>query len=81
MLARDIVKEIMAEKGIKNADMASALGVSQATLWDRLNNKKTSNMSVGKLNEMLRYLGYEVVIMPRGKANRIDGAKIAEDLT
>lgn len=79
MTARDIVKEIMAEKNITNADMANALGISQATLWDRLNSKKTNNISIGKLNEMLRYLGYEVAILPRGKASRIDGARVAGD--
>jgi len=69
----------MVEKNVSNADMASALNISQATLWDRLNSKKTNNISIGKLNEMLRYLGYEVVILPRGKASRIDGARVAGD--
>jgi hypothetical protein len=35
--------------------------------------------SVKKLNEMLRALGCELVIMPRAKAGRIDGAYIVTD--
>lgn len=79
MTAKEIVKELMSNKGVTNAEMASALNITQATLWDRLNPKKTDNMTVKKLNSMLRILGYEVVIVPRTKANRIDGAYIVED--
>ena len=79
MTAKEIVKLIMLEKDVSNADMASALDISQATMWDRLNSKKTNNITVGKLNEMLRYLGYELVILPRGNADHIDGARIVGD--
>ena len=78
MNEKEIVKEIMKEKKISNADAAAALGLTQATMWDRLNGKKT-NLSINKLNEILRYLGYELVIMPRGKANRIEGAHVVGD--
>ena len=78
MNEKEIVRTIMSEKGITNAQMANALGITQATLWDRLNGKKP-NLSIAKLNEMLRYLDYDLVIMPRGKANRIDGATIVGD--
>jgi len=79
MNSKETVKAIMEEKKISNADMAGALNISQAAMWDRLNNKKTDTITVSKLNEMLRYLGYDLVIMPRGKANRIDGTWIVED--
>lgn len=78
MNEKEIVKEIMSAKGITNAQMANALGLTQATMWDRLNGKK-ANLSIAKLNEMLRYLDYDLVIMPRGKANRIEGATIVGD--
>lgn len=77
MTDKEIVKSIMKEKGIGNAEAANALGLTPATMWDRLNGKKNS-LTVTKLNEILRYLGYDLVIMPRGKANRIDGAMIVE---
>ena len=78
MNEKEIVKTIMATKGITNAQMANALNITQATMWDRLNGKK-ANLSITKLNEMLRYLDYDLVIMPRGKANRIEGATIVGD--
>lgn len=78
MNSRDAIKEIMEAKKISNADAASALGISQATMWDRLNGK-SGTMTIMKANEILRYLGYDLVIMPRGKANRIEGAYIVED--
>ena len=84
MDARDIVKTIMKEKGKTNADLASNLNVSQAVLWDRLSTtttatKKPKSITVKKLIEMLRCLDCELVIMPRGKAGRIDGAYIVTD--
>ncbi len=71
MNAIEIVNQIMTEKEIKQADMASALDITPAALWDRLKPSK-DNISIKKLSEMLRYLNYEVVIMPRGKASHLD---------
>ncbi len=34
----------------------------KVALWDRLNPKKTNNMTIGKLNDMLSKLGYELVV-------------------
>ena len=36
-------------------------------------------MQTSAIIPMLRYLGYDLVIMPRGKVNRIDGAYLVED--
>ena len=66
MRAREIVKVIMDTFGITNAAMASRLKISQAALWDRLNNKKVKDIPVSTLSEMLRALDYKVVIVPRG---------------
>ena len=61
MKAKELVKNLMVEQEITNVKMASALGVSQATLWDRLNPKKSNNMTITTLNTMLSQLGYELV--------------------
>lgn len=66
MRAREIVKVIMDTVGITNAAMAYKLKISQAALWDRLNNKKVKDIPVSTLSEMLRALDYKVVIVPRG---------------
>ena len=65
MRAREIVKVIMEKAGITNAVMAFKLNISQAALWDRLNNKKVKDIPVSTLVEMLRALDYKVVIVPR----------------
>ena len=62
MTAKELVKTLMVEKDVSNAEMANALGITQAALWYRLNPKKTNNMTIGKLNDMLSKLGYELVV-------------------
>lgn len=74
MNARQIVKEIMNNKEITNADMAHRLSITQAALWDRLNTKKAKDIPVSTLCEMLAVMDYDVVIVPRGKGSKIDGA-------
>ena len=62
MTVKELVKKLMTDKNITNAEMANALGITQAALWDRLNPKKTNNMTMGKLSAMLSILGYDIVI-------------------
>ena len=56
-----------------NAEMAAKLDVTQVALWDRLSPKKTNNMTVKKLNEMLKMLDYKVVAVPRKSRLPEDG--------
>jgi DNA-binding Xre family transcriptional regulator len=79
MKAKEIVIKLMGEQNKTNAQMADAIGITQAAMWDRLKSPKTNNLTVKKLNEMLRALGYELVIMPRAKAGRIDGAYVVTE--
>ena len=84
MDARDIVKDIMKEKNRTNADLANNLGISVAALWDRLSKtttgtNKPKSITVKKLNDLLRCLDCELVILPRGKAGRIEGAYVVTD--
>ena len=84
MDARDIVKEIMKEKNRSNADLANNLGISVAALWDRLSktttgSNKPKSITVKKLNDLLRCLDYELVIMPRGKSGRMDDAYLVTE--
>lgn len=76
---KEILKDIVDKKDIKPANMAAALNLSQQTLWDRLNSKSIKGITITKLNEMLLYLGYDLVIMPRGKAGRIEGAYVVDN--
>lgn len=65
MTSKEIVRTLMRAQEVTNAEMAAKIDVSQATLWDRLNPKKTNNMTVKTLNEMLKMLDYKVVAVPR----------------
>lgn len=64
MTGKEIVKTLMTEKNVTNADLAKSLGITQAALWDRLNPKKTDNMTVTKLNTMLALMGYKIAVVP-----------------
>lgn len=65
MTGREIIKEIMREQGVTNAELAFKLGITQAALWDRLNNKKVKDIPMSLLSEMLRKLDYTIQIAPR----------------
>ena len=66
MTGREIVKAIMAETGMSNAELADQLHISQAALWDRLNNKRVkSDLGITLLSHMLRLMKYKVIIVPR----------------
>lgn len=65
MTSKEIVNNLMRTQGVSNAEIAAKLNLTQAALWDRLNPKKTNNMTVKKFNEMLKMLDYKIVAVPR----------------
>ena len=65
MTGREIIKEVMKEQGITNAELAARLNITQAALWDRLNNKKVKDIPMSLMSEMLRMLDYTIQIVPR----------------
>ena len=79
MNSKELVRKLIEEKGISQADVAATMSITPAALWDRISSKKTSSLSVKKLNEILRALGYEIVIMPRAKAGKIENAYVVEE--
>ena len=64
MKGREIVKQIMENEGVTNAVLSKRLGLTQATLWDRLNTKKAKDIPLSTLIEMLDKLDYKVQIVP-----------------
>ena len=62
MKAAQSVKEILNRNNTKQAALADRLGIKPAILSSRL---KQDNISIDKLNEMLRVLDYKIVILPR----------------
>ena len=76
MTGREIVKDIMNKQEKTNAEVADALGITQAAMWDRLNNKKLKDIPLSTLTDMLRTLGYKVCIVPRTCRIPEDGYKV-----
>lgn len=72
MTTQEIIKELMVKENKSNARFASELEISQAALWDRLNNSKRKDLSISVLSKMLRLLDYKIQIVPRNK-------KLADD--
>lgn len=65
MEAREIIKNIMSADEVTNAELARRLDITQATVWDRLNNKKgRKDIPVSLLKTMLSALGYKIVVVP-----------------
>lgn len=87
MNCKEIIKSIMVEQNKTLSDVADAMGIKSTALWDRLKTKKsingkevkTLNITVAKLNDILRVLGYKIVIVPRDTAKSIKCGYVVED--
>jgi transcriptional regulator with XRE-family HTH domain len=64
MVTMDAVKEIMKRKGVRPSDLCEGLGIKSNVLSERF---KQKNVSVSKLNEMLRLMNYKIVLTPDDK--------------
>ena len=76
MTTQEIVKELMQKENKTNARFASDLEISQAALWDRLNNAKRKDFSVSVLSKMVRLLGYKIQIVPISNQKPKDGYEL-----
>lgn len=62
MIAMEAVKAIMAANEIRPAVLCDRLRIKSNVLSERF---KQKNVSVEKLNEMLRAMDYKIVVVPR----------------
>lgn len=62
MIAMEAIKEIMKLKDIRPAVLCDRLKIKSNVLSERF---KQKNVSVEKLNDMLRAMDYKVVVIPR----------------
>lgn len=67
MTGKDVVKKIMEEQSVSNAELAHKLSVKPTAMWDRLNNVKSKDLNVSLLSAMIRVLGYKIQIVPINK--------------
>ena len=61
MKPSEIIRNIMNEKNCKPIDLAKRLEISKQTLNGRLTQ---DNISIDKLNKILKQLDYKIVIVP-----------------
>lgn len=61
MKPSEIIRNIMSEKNCKPIDLAKRLEISKQTLNGRLTQ---DNISIDKLNQILKQLDYKIVIVP-----------------
>lgn len=76
MTTQEIIKELMEKENKTNARFASDLEISQAALWDRLNNSNRKDFSVNVLSKMVRLLGYKIQIVPLSNQKPKDGYEL-----
>lgn len=62
MTGKDIIKKLMDDEDVTNVVLAERIGVTQATMWARLNNNSAKDMPLAVFGELLSALGYEIVV-------------------
>ena len=62
MIAMEALREVMKLKEVTTSVLAGRLNIKQNVLSERY---KQKNVSVSKLNEMLRMMDYKVVVVPK----------------
>ncbi len=62
MKANKVIREVMKIKGERVASLADKLGIVPNVLSQRLTQE---NISANKLDEMLRAMGYKIIVVPR----------------
>ena len=65
MTGSEVIKRLMEIEDVTNTQLANRIGVTQATIWARLNNQSAKGLQVSVFNEMLDALGYEMVVRKR----------------
>lgn len=81
MRGKEIVAAIMELTGTTNAVLAHKLETSIATMWDRINSKKTKDISVSTMNEMVRAMDYKIIVVPLMRPVRKDEFEVTSDLS
>lgn len=67
MKTNEAVREIMAQQQVGVSALASRIGKTPRLVSDRLS---MENISIEKLNEMLRVLDYKIIIAPRSRITK-----------
>lgn len=64
MTGKAIVRTIMERLGVGVTDMGRLLDITPQMVWRRISATDTKDLTVEKLGEMCKVLGYKVVVVP-----------------
>lgn len=64
MTGKEIVKNIMEQQNVSNAELAHTVKIKPTAMWDRLNNTNSKDLNVSLLDDMVRALGYKIQVVP-----------------
>lgn len=64
MLVKQAIRAIMTRKGVGLNALARMVGKNSQFVSDKLNPAKGLNMSTDKLDELIRVMGYKIVLVP-----------------
>lgn len=67
MTGKEIVLQIMEDRGVTQAQLGKRLGLNRGAVWARLNTDVTKDMMLTIFNEMANALDYEVVLRPKNE--------------
>ena len=73
MKTTDALKKIMQTQGIGTNKLADILGKRPTVISERIHQE---NISISKLNEMLKVLDYKIVLVPRETTEKEDWVRI-----
>lgn len=65
MKTRHIIKSLMIEQNITNADMARKLGITSQAMWERTKSNCNKDIGTEQLAEILNQLGYKILLTPK----------------
>lgn len=68
MNCKDIVREVIAKKGIRQITVAQRLGTSKQAVQFLLKDRQCKSMQVRKMCDLLEMGDYMLVAMPKGEA-------------
>ena len=64
MLVKQAIRAIMTRKGVGLNALARMVGKNSQFVSDKLNPAKGLNMRTDKLDELIRVMGYKIVLVP-----------------
>lgn len=62
MKATEALRKVMELKNVRPAELCGRLGIKMNVLSERF---KQENISVAKLNDMMKVMDYKIVLLPR----------------